>query len=308
MYAMKHICVIARKKASTVPSRLQIAKADIKAFFDAHSPHVLKLREIAKLLSEQSPGWRLAKSTTTNEFIDFLAKNGLERLAFAFPNGPETLYVWGQVPLLEAVLYLNKRSYFSHYTAMQWHGLTEQLPKVLYISHERPREVQASELDQEAIDAAFKRPPRVSKNTADLKGRRIILINSAFSDEKGVISQEVLRGSPEAATVRMTNLERTLIDAAVRPFYSGGTHEVGKAFQLAHGRVSVNTLCAMLKQLGYAYPYHQAIGYYMERAGYSGSQLDLLRRFPQRFDFYLTHEMVETTYVEAWRLFVPKGF
>lgn len=290
-------------------SRLQIAKPDIKAFFDAQPSRVLKYREIGRLLSEQRAGWRLAQSTTIDEFVRFLSKDGaLKRLAFDFPHRPETLYVWGQVPLLEALLSLKDKSYFSHYTAMHWHGLTEQIPKTLYISHERSAEVEPGELDQAAIDEAFKRPPRISKNTADLEGRRIVLINSAFTAERGVIRQEVQQGSDEAASVRLTNIERTLIDAAVRPFYSGGVNEVAKAFELAKGRVSANAMAAMLKQLGYAYPYHQAIGYYMERADYKQTQLDLLQRFPRQFDFYLTHEMVETVYVEAWRLYVPKGF
>ena len=290
-------------------SRLQIAKPDIKAFFDAHAHRVLKYREIGKLLSDQRSGWRLAQSTTIDAFVRFLSKSGdLKELAFELPHRRETLYVWGRVPLLESLLHLKEKSYFSHYTAMQWHGLTEQLPKTLYLSHERSTEVQASELDQAAIDEAFKRPPRISKNTVDLDGRRIFLINSAFTDERGVVSQEVQQGSEEAATVRLTNIERTLIDAAVRPFYSGGAHEVAKAFELAKGRVSINALSAMLKQLAYAYPYHQAIGYYMERAGYTQTQLDLLRRLTRKFDFYLTHEMVEAVYVEAWSLYVPKGF
>jgi hypothetical protein len=84
--------------------------------------------------------------------------------------------------------------------------------------------------------------------------------------------------------------------------------EVAKAFELARETLSVNALSAMLKKLNFAYPYHQAIGFYLERAGYRASLLDLLRRFPREFDFYLAHEMSGTRFDKAWRLHVPKGF
>jgi hypothetical protein len=113
---------------------------------------------------------------------------------------------------------------------------------------------------------------------------------------------------PGAGPLRFTNLERTLIDAAVRPGYAGGVFEVRKAYELAKPTLSVKELSAMLTKLAYTYPYHQAIGYYLERAGHSGAALDVLRKLPMELDFYLTHQMSQTDYVKGWRLFVPKGF
>jgi predicted transcriptional regulator of viral defense system len=108
--------------------------------------------------------------------------------------------------------------------------------------------------------------------------------------------------------VRLTNLERTLIDISVRPIYAGGVAEVLKAFELAKDRVSVNRMAAILQKLGYVYPYHQAIGFYLDRAGYSESSVELMQRFPMDFDFYLDYKMGKTDYVKKWRLYIPKGF
>ncbi|MGH7784755.1 MAG: type IV toxin-antitoxin system AbiEi family antitoxin domain-containing protein, partial [Candidatus Binatia bacterium] len=71
---------------------------------------------------------------------------------------------------------------------------------------------------------------------------------------------------------------------------------------------SINRLAATLRQLAYVYPYHQAIGFYLERAGYDENSIDLMRQFPQDFDFYLAHKMGASEYVSAWRLHVPRGF
>ena len=108
--------------------------------------------------------------------------------------------------------------------------------------------------------------------------------------------------------VRVTNIERTLIDIVVRPAYSGGVAEVLKAFERAREQASVNRLMALLQKLNYLYPYHQAIGFYLERAGYSGTALDFIRQMPLNYDFYLAHQMGATDYVPQWRLHIPKGF
>jgi hypothetical protein len=94
----------------------------------------------------------------------------------------------------------------------------------------------------------------------------------------------------------------------VRPNYSGGIYEVLHAYEAAKDRVSVNRLMATLKKLDYTYPYHQAIGFYMEQAGYSESVLKLVEKMEIKYDFYLTYKMKEPEYSERWKLYYPRGF
>lgn len=291
-------------------SRIQIAKPDILAFFSDKMPPILRERQIATALSEQRRGWRLAQSISLSAFIDFLIKSGrLKQHKFEFPHRPETVYTWGDVPMMEMLLSIKPNSYFSHYTALRMHGLTEQVPKFVYISHDRATEASPNaDITQDAIDKAFQSPVRVSNNVVDFEEQRIVLLNSANTGGLGVIDQALQSGEGGVAKLRVTGVERTLIDAAVRPTYCGGTAEVAKAFELAREQLSVNALGAMLTRMKFAYPHHQAIGFYLERAGYRDSQVDLLRRFPMKHDFYLAHDMAETRFEPAWRLHVPRSF
>jgi hypothetical protein len=294
-------------------ARIQIAKPDIIRYFDELPQTVYLAKELSRHLSEQRQFWRLAQNTTTATFVEFLIKSGkLSKTAFPFPKPykPCTRFSWGDVTLYEVMLSLKPGCYFTQYTAVKFHHLTEQIPKTVYLNDEQPNDsVSTGVMTQQSMDNAFRRQPRVSKYLADVGDFRVCMLNGKNTGKLGVVEENVIGDSGQAlGRLRFTNLERTLIDIVVRPFYAGGVFEVAKAFHLAMDKLSVNSLAAMLQKLRYIYPYHQAAGYYLERAGYKPSQLDLLRRFPMEFDFYLAHDMGATEYVKDWRLYIPKGF
>ena len=291
-------------------SRIQIARSDILAHFELQQEKIFKLTDMQNILSTQRAFWRLAQSTTTQKFIDYLVNHAkLQVLKFPLPHRNETRYIWGDVPLIEVVLSIKPNSYFSHYTAMRLHGLTEQVPKVFYLNHEQHLKSQTTGgLEQGRIDAAFKNKPRLSNNVTQIEGVGICLINGKNTGLLGVVSDSMQYDSEKPVNVRVTNIERTLIDIVTRPVYAGGVFEVLKAFELAKDQVSANALAAMLSKIQHTYPYHQAIGFYMERAGYKSKALDLMRKFPMEFDFYLTNGIGQKDYIKEWKLFIPKGF
>lgn len=292
------------------PTRIQIAKADIFRHFDESPTRIYKQADLARILSRQRGFWRLAQRTNTTDFIDFLVRAGrLKRYDFNFPSRPAHAYAWGDVPLLEIALSLRPRSFFSYYTAVRLHGLTEQVPKTLYVTHEQSLRYARgrSPLTQEDIDAAFQKPERSTREVVDYQDMRVCLVNGVGTDMLGIIEMQTSTDTGASANVRVTNVERTLIEIAVRPGYSGGVAEVMKAYREARKKASANRLRATLQKLDYLYPYHQAVGFYLDRAGYGAAAMDLFRQMPRPFRFYLAHAMSDTEYVRDWNLFIPKG-
>lgn len=287
-------------------TRFQISKRDIVTHFSEYGNHIFSYLDISRILTEKRNFWRLPVNLTTNEFIDLLTTyTRLKKYEFKFPRKTISRFVWGDISIFKLALGLEKNSYLTHYSAVYLHDLTEQIPKTIYVNVEQPmKRSSTAKLSQNSIDRAFSNHPRLSNNTATLKDYKICLLNGKHTNRLGVIEIDA-----ENEKIMVTDIERTLIDIAVRPSYAGGIHEVLKAYKQAVGKVSINKLTAMLQKLSYIYPYHQAVGFYLQKSGvYKESQVQLLKKFNFKFDFYLTHRMTETQYSKEWRLYYPRGF
>lgn len=158
-------------------------------------------------------------------------------------------------------------------------------------------------LHQDNIDKAFERPMRTTNQIAKVKDS---IYSTYFLNGKNVSGVGVVELDHNNSKVKITNLERTLIDITVRPAYAGGVNEVLDAYILAKDKISTNKLIATLKKLDYIYPYHQSIGFYMERAGYNVQTLILLEKLPIKYNFYLTYQMKKKLYSDRWHLFFPE--
>jgi predicted transcriptional regulator of viral defense system len=143
----------------------------------------------------------------------------------------------------------------------------------------------------------------VSKYAFRYDNHEILLVNGKNTKRLGV-GPLVFRGEEYSAT----DLERTLIDVTVRPAYAGGVDMVLSAFRRARERVSVTSLLATLRKLDHVYPFHQAIGFYMQRAGYEVGEYEQLRRIGLAHDFFLDYRLVRPSYDSEWRIYYPATF
>ncbi len=289
-----------------MPTRVEIAAPDIIKYFGSLSKRIFETSEIGTILELQRESWQLAQTTKTPKFIKFLTQNTqLKTVRFAFPYRPIVKYTWGDVPLYALLMSLKPGTYLTHSTAMYFHGLSDRVPKVINLNVEQTpkRRDASSELTQDGIDLAFRKPTRMSQNVAEHEGHEIRMLNGLHTGNVGVMEMP----GPEGETLRITDAERTLIDIAVRPEYSGGVLEVLEAYKRAADKVSIKRLAGYLRSINYIYPYHQVIGFYLTKAGsYRKSQTDLLRKFEISYDFYLTHQIREGDYSSEWHLFYPK--
>ena len=290
-------------------SRIDIAGPDIiKVLNDATKKRVHNLSDLAQILAANRADWRLAARTTTADFISFLERKSLKavKIDFLHPGIRSiTRYIWKNASPLEFAQSLKDKAYLSHGTAAFVNALTDQLPKTLYVNHEQSEKGHfPGKLLQQNIDKAFTSKQRqtqaIAKYTDDWQ---IVLVNGKQTGQLGVVSVDF-----QGAKLRVTGIERTLIDIVVRPAYAGGVFQVLNAYRGAKDRASIATLLVTLKALNYIYPYHQAIGFYMQRAGYDPKRYNRLKTLGMENDFYLAHDLREKLYDKEWRLYYPKDF
>jgi len=272
--------------------------------------HVFSRNDLADIVGQLRHDLRIPSSLSIGGILSILTEDGpvreveIRREGTKSTRGTIIRYVLGNASPFRIGLSLRGGSYLSHSTALFIHALTDQVPKTIYVNREQsPKPTRKGSLSQFSIDRAFKNAPRKSKYVFVSRDYRYVLLSGKHTGRLEVVDVE----GPDGESLDVTNIERTLVDIVVRPAYSGGVHEVLQAYTNAKGRVSINTLRAVLKKLDYLYPYHQSIGFLLERGGYAERDVDKFRSIGMDWDFYLDYGMEGPAFDAAWRLYYPKG-
>jgi predicted transcriptional regulator of viral defense system len=203
---------------------------------------------------------------------------------------------------------LKPDGYFTHQSALFFHGLTQSPPTNIYLNFEQQMaSTPGSTLDQTVVDRVFKNKPRTTNYLTDCDGHNVYVLNGRQTGRLGVVRQPVEQVTQSTTAIQFTTLARTLIDCTVRPAYAGRAITVAEAFKRAKGQVDPREIARMLLKLAYAYPYHQCIGFYLEHAGYAPAECEVFRKMPTKIDFYLENQIVRPTHNKKWRLHVPRS-
>lgn len=286
----------------TNKSRFYIVESSIKSYFIDSEIKVFSESELNSILEEKRTFWNLPISMNIGKFIDkLLISNILTKKEIVFDKllSKKERYIISDATIFQVANSLINKSYLSHYSAAFILGLTNQIPKTIYISFEQSKKnVTPSLLQQDAIDSAFSKEQRVSGATAIYDEYTFLIHNGMYANRVGVYSLN---------NISITNIERTLIDITVRPNYAGGVASVLDIYRKAIGKISINKLVAILDKLNFIYPYHQSIGFYLERAGFDIKKLEVLRAREMPNRFYITYQIEDKEYDETWKLYYPKG-
>ncbi len=291
-------------------SRFDISYPTIEKYFDNSSTKSFSEHLLNEMFSQMRETWKIPAGKRFLNFIEFLQnKEVLLKTGFSDEeNHKRFIYTWKTEDDFTTISGLKMNAYFSHYSALFIHQLTLQIPKTFYLNSEHATDAvtttksSRSTLTQDAIDKAFSSPQRKSSVAYSYRDKKIVITNGKRTKKLGVIKK-----NSKDQCFEYTDLERTLIDIAIRPVYAGGVFEVLEAFKRAKPKLDAEKMAGYLKKLDYIYPYHQVIGFYLEKAGYSENDLKLFDK-KMAFDFYLTYDIRNKAYSERWKLYYPKGF
>lgn len=199
--------------------------------------------------------------------------------------------------------------YFCHYTAVVYHGLTNQVPNRVYI---RKRDVGSNRarldrLSDLQIRTQFLKPHRRSSEIEQLATGSIVFVAGKLKDEAGVVS--ISSNHPEFPEgSRITDLERCLIDAVVAPQYNGGIATLPGLFEEAAEQLNLQTLIEHYLELDFLYPYHQTLGFFLEYSGQKVSADRWREHFPPTNRFFADKAAKSSwPYDPKWQVHYPRG-
>ncbi len=283
------------------------AQKGVTVAFDGEKQRVFSPQELLQFIQRHRETWGVLSGLTTNAFIQFLLTDlHLVEITLQGPSHQQSFkrFLWREPTALEVAASLRKTAYLCHASAMFVHGLLEKQPSVLYVNYEQSEKPRPSgELTQASVDRAFRGKQRESTFAFECGQSQIIMLSGKHTSNFEVQNTSL----PSGATVRVTSSERTLIDISVRPTYAGGVPAVLEAYRRAKGRIFIPTLLSTLKKLDYVYPFHQAIGFYLSRAGYPKKSLMPFKQLGLSLDFYLAYNMKDPEHDPDWRIYHPKG-
>ena len=214
--------------------------------------------------------------------------------------GSKTRYIFGALSPLQLACSFYKNAYLSHGTALHLHGLAPL--ETIFVNHEQSPKNSRPRISQAGLNRAFQNSQRQSTYVFRYGTSTITFLNGKNTQGAGIVDMQGPRGEP----LKTTSLERTLIDVVVRPQYAGGMSNVLSAFRQAKDRISVAEIARLLAKVKYVYPYHQALGFILQRAGVPEEELAPLKQRAIRLKFYLDYGMNQPAYDPAWKLYYPR--
>lgn len=234
---------------------------------------LFRLEDVQEILS--------LNEALSRDFSSKLVKRGLASrlkpglfILVPFEMGKEREYV-GNPYVVAREIVEGKNYYLSHGTAMAIHGITTQPQLVIYVSTLKPR-----------------RPITI----VGTEFRFIHIKRELFfgMEDYWVTNQE---------TVRVSTIERTVIDGLRKPAYCGGLIEVAKGLWIRQQEINVNRLIEHAIRLGEG-SVMQRLGYLLELYRIGGDEhCDILKHHITKSHSLLDPLLPrEGKYLHEWRL------
>lgn len=287
----------------------QAAYQTIADYFQNTNIQAFTTFDLLNIFEKNRDIWKIASYRNAKHFFKYLENSGilkLKILTHQSTGSVKTILSKSNASYYDIALTIKKDGYLSNYTAMSIHQLTLQIPKSIYVSFMKSGTLKNNSstvtLSQDSIDQAFAKPQRITSEVykSEIDNYRIVFV------QKGYLEKEIGLESNQGITY--TDLERTLIDIVLRPAYSGGVFEILEAYVNAREVADTDKLYNYLNQLNYAYPYHQLIGFYLEKAKYEEKRYLKFYKKVGDFKFYLTYNISNKQYDEKWKYIFLKVF
>lgn len=154
-------------------SKITGALDAIKAFFESEDHKVFSENDLKQIYYHNNRAWNLPDTMSFGRFMDRVGhqigilKIQIEALEMhSYTSEKLDRYLIGDPSVYEIALSLRGNSYLSHYSSMFLHGLTQQIPKNIYVSFEQSENLRKPVLVKSLSQQLIMHSPSHNENPA----------------------------------------------------------------------------------------------------------------------------------------------
>lgn len=270
---------------SLLKNKPYMTKEDLHSVFDASK----SLRLIASSLSFSA-------------FHNKLIKNGLLQDSVKIKDRVYVRYTMSQDINIQiykfAATIEAKRRFFSMSTSLNVQGLSDFRQEIVFLTKERFNKnyYDNVELTQEKIDNAFSKPYRRTQAIGKFHGYNIALIEA---NRTGRNEFEVI----EYNEFKVSSINRAFVEIISSVGYMKSATDIIKTFIPLKDKLDLDRVFKVIKKFDFVYPYYQLAGYYLERIGFSKTELKKFHKELSEFDFYTQKAQEHYEYDAYWKIY-----
>jgi len=264
----------------------------------AESVDFYSSKELRLLMNRLKYDGYISQSLNFNTFYNRLVENGLKQEIVTINENNIVRYFFNNnLDIFKKSLALQKGSFLSMSTALNYQGLSTFSDNFIYISKEQPVkniELGNDSLTQEKINSAFKKDYRRTKSFGKIEGKFVVLLSPKYSANYGVIKYN---------DIMVSSINRALIEMIVNIQYFKSSSKIIETFRPIKDKIMLEKVYSILEHFNFIYPYYQCIGFYLEKIGFNKNELMNFTNKISVFDFYTEKNLDTYKYDKFWRMY-----
>lgn len=254
-------------------------------------------KELHLLMNKLKDNRYIAQSLNFNTFYNRLVEHGLRQEIVTVNDKNIVRYFFdSKLDIFKKSLALQKGSFLSMSSALNYQGLSTFFDNFIYISKEQPpKKVDSknSVLTQEKIDSAFKKNYRRTKSFGKIEDKFVVLLKPKNSDNYEVIKYK---------DIFVSSINRALVEMIVNVQYFKSSQMIIETYRPLKGKLSLDEVYNTLKHFNFIYPYYQCVGFYLEKIGFHRDELQQFAYKISKFDFYTEKNLDSYRYDRFWKM------
>ena len=253
-----------------------------------------QLKEILQQLKDKS---LVSSSLSFNSFLLKLIDEGLTQKSIIIRGHIKTRYTFNQdFNIYNFCNSLEKNSFFSMSTALNLQGLSDFRKDYIFVSKERTTRMKQENitLSQENIDNAFSKKPRRTNAYDKIDNKIVVLLEANNTDNFGIIKYD---------GYRVSSVNRAFVEMITNVHYFKSSQNLIQVFKNIKNSIDIDKIYITIEKFDFIYPYFQLAGFYLEKIGFSKTELTKFHEKKSELNFYTEKNKNNYEFDKYWGVY-----